>query len=184
MGRIDKYFNTYTKRLSFALFFIGCYFGFCLVNNFLLGSKIYNISTLSELLTVSSDNLMYKTFLGQIILNYLDTLANIPLSLLYAFGILRAIFFIFLVIFTFSKIPEEIKCMKVFNSIGLMMVITGYVFVFGFLYLGVKSTTTDLALANVNKTGLSLMIASGVELAYLLCSLFVLLFKNIKALNN
>ncbi len=122
MKWLDRFFDTYSKRIGIVIFLIMIVLITNETNNFLLGNSLSKIRSIDDLYSLIEYPIVYKTYIGSLLINYLDTYESIIFVFIKSMGIWRFVLILIsgLILFTDHQdhFLNQIK-----KTYGLLMII-------------------------------------------------------------
>ncbi len=154
MKWLDRFFDTYLKRIGILISLIMIILITNEINNFSLGNFLSKIRSIEDIYALIEYPIIYKTFIGSLLINYLNTYENIFYVFIESIGIWRFGLIVIsgLVLFTDHQDPFLNKIKKLYGLLVIILIVR-YLLI---LFVGIKvlnAQDTLMGIANIMIVG-------------------------------
>ena len=122
MRWLDRFFDTYLKRIGMLISFIMFVIIINEINSFLLGNFLGKIKSIEDIYSLIEYPIVYKTFIGSLLINYLNSYENLLYVFIQSMGIWRFVIVTISSLLLFTN-HHNIFLNKIKKAYGLMMLI-------------------------------------------------------------
>ncbi len=177
MKWLDRFFDTYLKRIGIVISLIMIVLITNEINNFLLGNFLSKIRSIEDIYSLIEYPIVYKTFIGSLLINYLDTYENIFYVFIKSIGIWRFGLIVIsgLVLFTDHQDPFLNKIKRVLGLLMIILIVRNL----SILFVGLKvlnAQDTLMGISNIMIVGDILKYSSLILIIGSLSSLIYMIY--------
>lgn len=176
---LDSLFNSYRKRLFWLFTAMIVYEIYSVSHNFIVGSYLSDIESLSDLLALTEYEATYQTFLGNFAVDVLDGLPVFQTFIRY-FGMERFLLLGLWIAVLFSNLPQMYKFVKPLSIAGALLKAAEYGAVF---YLAMRAMNASTSLEAVKRMSTAGDVLCYISVFQILSSLLILFILVTRILN-
>lgn len=176
MSKLDRLFNTYSKRVYWLLAILGITHIYWLVQNYQVGQYLALCANPNDIYDILDFYPLYNTFFGNLAICYLDEYTLLE-TVYYAFGFLRIAGLIVTVLLLAGDLPKCFKGVKWLIGVGILLTLAVHVTLAAEGFQALNALTTQEAMDAVNFGGLIYQFGSLLHMLYILFLLFLFTYQ-------